>query len=101
MTDTQLRQQFLATRLARLRIKIWSGLENGEDIFLYREATKDGRLLWQVANPRLRASVHGLCREVLLIQRNTTCIRRDEADDHVKGGGLACAVGAEQAYDFT
>lgn len=37
---------------------------------------------------------------IVLIDQDTPLIGTDQADDHVETGGLACAVGTEQADDL-
>ena len=43
--------------------------------------------------------MHRCTAEVVVIDMNAAGIGLDQADDHVEGSGLACAVGAEQADD--
>jgi len=44
--------------------------------------------------------VHGQTRHIAVLEFHGAVIRLDDADDHVEGGGLARAIGAEQADDF-
>jgi hypothetical protein len=44
--------------------------------------------------------VHGLVADVQVVDQYAALIGLDQADDHVEAGGLAGAVGAEQADDL-
>lgn len=48
-----------------------------------------------------RATVHGLMTDVEVVDQHAALVGAYQADDHVEAGGLACAVGAEQANDLT
>src|SRR3546814_3261655 len=54
----------------------------------------------QVAHAQARACVHRLGGDVAAVEHDLALVGRDQADDHVEAGGLAGAVGAEQADDF-
>src|SRR3546814_614231 len=58
------------------------------------------RFLRQVAHAQARAGVHRLGGDVAAVEHDLALVGRDQADDHVEAGGLAGAVGAEQADDF-
>ena len=81
-------------------------LQHGQNVVLHAELAKHGRLLGQVPDAALGASVHGLSGQVvhhpiLVFQRHAPAIRLYESGHHIKGGGLASAVGAEEPDDFT
>jgi hypothetical protein len=44
--------------------------------------------------------IHGKLRYIPLIQVNTALIGFDQSHYHIKGGGFACTIWPEQAYDF-
>src|SRR5690606_22545193 len=55
------------------------------------------RLLRQVAYAEPRAAIHRLAGAVAPVEHDAAVVGRHQADDHVEAGGLAGAVGAEQA----
>ncbi len=64
------------------------------------EFAKDGRLLSQITDAEAGAAVHGEAGDVVLEEMDGAFVGADDADDHVEGGGLAGAVGAEEADDL-
>ncbi|MCY1534372.1 hypothetical protein D9M68_697420 [compost metagenome] len=70
------------------------------DVLLHRQAAEDGGVLGQVRQPHPRALVDGHRGNDGAVDLDAAGIRRHQADDHVETGGLAGAVGAEQADDF-
>ena len=75
-------------------------LEHGADVFFDIELPKDGRLLRQVAQAQARALVDGQVLDTLAIDADFAGIGGHEAHDHVKTGGFASAVVAQQADDL-
>ena len=61
---------------------------------------KHAGLLRQVADAEAGATIHGQRGDVVAFEADLALIGADEADDHVKGGGLAGAVGTEQSDGF-
>src|SRR5690606_23589666 len=64
------------------------------------ELAEHRRLLWQIADAAARALVHRFGGDVVAVEHDPALVGRDQADDHVEAGGLAGAVGAEQAHDL-
>ena len=85
----------------RRRVEIAAGLEDRLHVVHDRHATEDRRFLRQVADALARAHVHRIIGEVHAVERDAPRVRRGETDRHVNGGGLAGAVGAELADDFS
>src|SRR5579875_1493745 len=75
--------------------------EHGQNIFLDRKLAKDRWLLRQVADAEVaRAQVHRRMGDVGRVHQDAAGLRRDQADNHVKAGGFACAVRSKQADDL-
>ncbi len=97
--------EFLA---ALFLVEILAELEDGHDIVLDGHVAEDGSFLREVADPHLRAFVHGVLGEFNGFTRlaaigfrckiDFPAVGFDDADDHVEGGGLAGAVGTQEAY---
>ena len=54
----------------------------------------------QVADAQARALIHGQGGDVLAVQQDLPLIDPHQAGHHIEAGGLAGAVGTEQADDF-
>src|SRR5207244_8051869 len=77
------------------------GLQHGENVLLNRELSENRRLLGEIADPELpRPAVHGHVGDLVLVYQDPARIRGDEADDHIKAGGLAGAVRPKQTNNF-
>ena len=76
-------------------------LEDGKDVFLDRELAEDRCFLRQVADAKPRPLVNGEMGGVGTVNPDFSCIGRNKPDDHVKAGGFAGTVGAEQTDHFT
>src|SRR5882724_5631525 len=74
--------------------------DDGENVLLDSEFSKDGRLLWQVANSEAGALVHALFGRIAAVDEHLTFRRGHQADDHVEGSGFSRAVRAEKTDDF-
>ena len=74
--------------------------DHGADVLLDRHAAEDRGLLRQIAEAHAGALVHRLAGDVLAVEPDLAAVRGDQAGDHVEAGGLAGAVGAEQAGDL-
>ena len=94
MGDVELLEEFLQGLPAADLVQIRAGLEHGHHVFLDRQAPEHGCLLRQVAHAQPGPAVHRQAREIFLVQMDASLVTGDEADDHVKGGCLAGAVGA-------
>src|SRR5258706_2745209 len=75
-------------------------LQDGQEIFLDREAAKDRRLLGQVAEPGARPLVDRQRGQILPVQKDFAAVGMDQSDHHMKRRGLARAVRPEQADDL-
>src|SRR3546814_8080104 len=64
------------------------------------ELAEHRRFLRQGAHAQARAGVHRLGGDVATVEHDLALVGGHEADDHVETGGLAGAVGPEQADDF-
>src|SRR4051812_43989495 len=78
-----------------------AGFEDGEDVLFDSEFAEDGGFLREITNAEARALVHGERGDVAILEFDGAAVWGDDTDDHVKCGGFARAVGAEQADDFT
>src|SRR5438067_3279237 len=99
MLDAELREQFLAARLAlafgkRLRF------QDGEDVFLNRELAKNRLLLRQITHAHPCPFIHWVIRHVFSFKKDAPAIRPHEADDHVKARRFSRAIWSEQANDL-
>ncbi len=75
--------------------------EHGENVLFHRQLTKNAGLLGQIADPILpRPQVHGNPRDIDFIDKDLSRIGSDQTDNHVKAGGLAGAIGAQQPNHF-
>ena len=96
----QIREQLAQARAARGRIER-HGFENRQNVLLDGQASEDRRLLRQVPDALAGPDVHRIFGDVQAIELDTTRIGRCETDGHVKGRGLARAIGPEQSDDLT
>src|SRR5690606_21543698 len=64
------------------------------------QLAKDRGFLWQIADPGTGAAVHGVMADVTVVNQHAALVGAHQADDHVKRGGLAGAVGTEQTDDL-
>jgi hypothetical protein len=93
--DVQVLEQLLQARLdvaARQALQ----LEHRLHVLLDRELAERRVLLRQVGDAQARARVDRQVRELAPVELDAPGVRGDQADDHVKAGGLARAVGAQQ-----
>ena len=67
----------------------------------HAELAEDRRFLRQVAQPQAGAAVDGQALDGLAVQQDLPGVVAQQANQHVERGGLAGAVGAQQAHDFT
>ena len=61
---------------------------------------EDAGFLGEVGHAELGAAVHRVAGDIGAFEENLAGVGPEQADDHAEGGGLAGAVGAEQADDF-
>ena len=100
LVDAEFMQQLVAQFLSLCLAQFLAGLQDRQDVLPDAQAPEDGGLLGQVAQAPLGAYMHGLVGHVLIGDQDLARIRRDQAGHHVKAGGLAGPVGAEQADHF-
>lgn len=95
--DMEILEQLLQSFPPRRCVKARYGLKNGEDIFLDGQFTENRRLLGKVAHTQARPLVHGRMSDIVIIKADIALVHGDQADNHVKAGGLAGAVWSEKA----
>jgi hypothetical protein len=100
MADVQLVEQVAKLRLALRWRQVFAQLERGAHVVGGGQAAEHAGFLRQVAHAAARALVHGEAADVLAVEQDLPGVARYEANDHVEAGGLAGAVGPEQADDF-
>ena len=74
--------------------------KNGADILFHGHFAENRGFLRQIADAEPGALVNGQVAQLLSVQHHAACIGGNQADNHVKAGGLTRAVGTEQADDF-
>src|ERR1700733_13859821 len=97
MTDVQLVHELRQARAALRLVESWTGLENGHDIARHRHAPKHRWFLREVAEAELGAAVHRQAPNIAVVEEDLAMLAARQADDHVKGGGLAGTVRTQQA----
>ena len=73
---------------------------DGHDVVLHGHLPEDGSFLRKVAHALLGALVHGKAGKFVIVDEDASLIRDDLAGDHIETGGLAGAVGAQEAHDL-
>ena len=96
MVDVELGEQRVEFALARALVGL-DDFEDGPDVVFDRQAAEDRGFLRQVADSEARAAVHRHPGDVVAVEQDVAAVGRHEAGDHVEAGGLARAVGAEEA----
>src|SRR5690606_14604491 len=97
MMDMKLAQQRIELALAPLAVQVLAGFQYRHDVVGHAELAEDGRFLGQVTDALARPAVHRQAGHILAVDQDVALVGLDQADDHVETGGLAGAVGAEQA----
>ena len=87
----------IASSRARIGLDQFGG---GADILFGGEAAEDRGFLRQIADAQPGAAVHRKAGDVMAVHLDGAGIGRDQAGDHVEAGGLAGAVGTQQAHHF-
>ena len=72
-------------------------LEHRRDILLHRHSAKNAGFLREIAKPENRATIHRKVRDIAPVEQDPPGVGFDQPHHRVKTGGLARAVGAEQA----
>ena len=98
--DLQFVHQAGQLAFAAVGVQVLAQLQHQAQVVGDGELAEHRWLLRQVADAELGARVHGLGGDVAAIELDAAGIGRHQADDHVETGGLAGAVGAEQADDL-
>ena len=75
-------------------------LQHQANVVLHTQRAEHRGLLRQVANAQLRPLVHGQRGDVHIVEKHPALVGGDQACGHVECGGLAGAVGAEQAHNL-
>ncbi len=101
VAQLQFVEQATEFALAAGRIQVVAQLQHQAQVVGHGQLAEHRRFLRQVAHALLGARVHRVAGDVLAVQHDAAGIGFDQAHDHVEAGGLAGAVGAEQADHFT
>ena len=96
MRDREFGQQIVEFGLAAVAVRLHH-FEHGADILLDRHAPEDRGFLRQISDTAPGAAIHRQAGDILAIKLDRTVIGLDEPGNHVKDGGFARPVGAEQA----
>ena len=75
-------------------------LEHGADVVFNGHFAEHGFFLCEVSYSCLGTTVDGVFCDVEVVEEDSSFVGCDKAYGHVECGGFACAVGAEEAYDF-
>src|SRR5258708_13544944 len=97
--NVQIVQQRIELGMNGLFVQI-AQFEDGPDILRDRQFAKDRRFLRQVGQAKAGAPMDGRMGKSLLVEEEIATVKRYQAYHHVEAGGLARAVGPEQADDF-
>ncbi len=76
-------------------------LKDGEDVVLHAHGAEHARLLREVAHTVAGALVHGVVRDLLVVDVDVPLIRHHQSGGHIERRGLAGAVRPEQSDDFS
>ena len=74
--------------------------QHGADVLLDRQFAENRGFLWQIRQAVARAHMHRLAHEADVVNGNVAFVGADQAHHHVKTGGFARTVRAEQADHF-
>jgi len=99
LLETEVVQLLLGALAARGRGEV-QRLDDGHHVLPDRQLAEDGRLLREVAEAGAGPLPHGHGGDVATVEEDAAGGGRHEADDHVESGGLAGAVGPQQADDL-
>ena len=94
--EAELAEQLLEPFAAKLPVRL-RDLEHRHDIFLDAHSAEDRGFLRQVTEPQDRAAVHWQAGDVLPIEEDAAAVGLHQSHDGIEAGGLARAVGAEEA----
>src|SRR5690554_887159 len=99
--NMKLLQQGFQSLQSLLAVEVAPGFENGEDIIAHRELAKYRGFLGQVADTGAGTAMDGRARQVLFVDKDPALIGCHQTGDHIKAGGLAGAIGAQQTDNLT
>ena len=98
--DVELIEQLVAAVVPRLAVHSQE-LHHAQEVLLHRELAEDARLLGQIAHAALAgAAIHGPARDVEIVEDDLALVGLDHAAGHAEAGGLAGAVGPQEAHDL-
>ncbi|MNS91795.1 hypothetical protein D3C72_1259040 [compost metagenome] len=72
--------------------------QHGADVFLNREAAENRCFLRQITDAETGATIHRHGGDIIAVDGDLAGIDRHQARDHIKAGGFAGAVRAEQSH---
>ena len=75
--------------------------QHGHDVFFDGQFAKNRFFLRQIAHTEIRALVHRHARHLFAGKDDSSRVRHDETDDHVKRGRFAGTIWPQQADDFS
>ena len=97
-TITQVLAHLLQAELGNQFLELLQLVVTG---LLHAHLTEHARLLGQIADTSPGTLIHGELRHFLVAQVDMTTIGHNQARSHIKRGGLAGTVGAQQSYNLT
>ena len=100
MADVKFLDEFFHHALSFGAIEVVAQLQDGADVVGGAELAEYRSLLRQVPQTQARPAVYRQPGHVPAVEDDPAPAAADQADDHVEGGGLAGAVGPEEADDF-
>jgi len=99
--DVELFEQFVTATAAALPIEPQQ-FHDGQQILFDRQLAEHAGFLGQIAHSAVACpAIHGPVGHLHSAEHHPAGVRFDHAARHAKTGGLACAVGTEQADDLT
>ena len=96
MGDREFGEQVVEFGFAAVAVG-FDDLEHGTNILLDREAPENRCLLRQIADAAARAAIHRKVGHVVPVEQDRAVVGGNKPGDHVEDGGLAGAIGAEEA----
>ena len=95
--DMQLVQQLFELVAAAAPVEVLAHFQHGHQIVGHAQFAEHRGFLRQVADTSLRAHMHGVTRELVVVEPDRAAVAGDQADNHIETGCLAGAVRAQQA----
>ena len=100
MADVEFLEQGFETVPARLPVEVLARFENGENVLFNAQGAENRRVLGQIGQTMDGAAVDRQRSDLVAVDEHVAGVGSDQPDHHVEAGGLAGAVGTEQADDF-